>query len=380
MVCLLTFGFGILLLVMGLLESMMRVDMLETICLGVITIILSLWTNTQTKILHIITGNSAALRIIDYAVFCLLPIPTIVFVASFIKNRKNKILLVCIFLCLLNFFVQMIGVFLGYFDYSNGLKISHMLILFGVLVVSHLIVQSIRKQHIDRSQRLYLISALAIIICSGIIDMLRYYKGHYDDSSYVTRIGLVIFVTILTIYEFQQLIAMRIKSHEAEVMQRLAMEDALTGVQSRTAFVAYEKSLLGHQTGICLFIHFDVNFLKTVNDTYGHAEGDKHIIAAAHIIQNSFGKYGHCFRVGGDEFFAILDGKGCHSDYEEGVKKFQELQKEYNKKEKPPVPLVIAHGMAEYDYSSHDPESSERLADSRMYENKKQLKNAGSAS
>lgn len=374
MICLLIFGFAVILLVVGLLEGLMRMEMLETTCLGAITILLSLWTNAQTRILHIITGNSAALRIIDYVVFCLLPIPVIVFVASFTKNRSNKLLHICILMCALNFLGQAIGIPLGAFDYSNGLIVSHLLIVFGAIVISYFIIRAIREHHIDRSQSAYLISALAVIICAGIIDMLRYYIGHDLDSSYVTRIGLMIFVTILTVYELRQLIAVRVKSHEAEVMQRLAMEDALTGVQSRTAFVEYEKSLLGHQNGICLFIHFDVNFLKTVNDNYGHAEGDRHIIAASRIIQNSFGEYGHCFRVGGDEFFAVLDGRNCRDDYKDALEKFQKLQEEYNVKETPPVPLVIAHGMAEYDYSSHDPERAERLADSRMYEDKKRLK------
>lgn len=374
MICILIFGFGIILLLFGIFESLLRVPMLETICLGVITILLSLWTNAQTKILHIITENSAALRIIDYVVFCLLPIPTLLFVASFTRSRGNKMLRVCIALCALNFCGQAIGVPLGWFDYSDALIVSHLLILLGVLLIAYLIIRAINERRIDRSQSAYLISALAVIVCSGIIDMLRYYLGHYPDSSYVTRMGLMVFVTILTIYELRQLIAVRIKSREAEMMQRLAMEDSLTGVQSRTAFVACEKALLERREGVCLFVHFDVNFLKTVNDTYGHSEGDRHIIAAATVIKESFGAKGKCFRVGGDEFFAVLDRESCRSDYDEGVEKFLRLQAEYNSAENPPVPLVIAHGMAEYDCSSGDPETAERLADSRMYEDKKRLK------
>ena len=117
-----------------------------------------------------------------------------------------------------------------------------------------------------------------------------------------------------------------------------------------------------------------MNFLKKVNDTYGHAEGDKHIIAAAKVIQKSFGETGNCFRVSGDEFFVVLDGKGCQADYTAGIEVFCEEITAYNTNEKPPILLVIAHGMAEYDCVSHNPEAAERLADSRMYENKKALK------
>ncbi|MDE6657586.1 MAG: GGDEF domain-containing protein, partial [Oscillospiraceae bacterium] len=123
-----------------------------------------------------------------------------------------------------------------------------------------------------------------------------------------------------------------------------------------------------------VFIHLDVNHLKKVNDTYGHAEGDKHIKAAANIIQNSFGEKGYCFRVGGDEFFAILDSESCYLDYDTSSEKFYQLIEEYNKTKNPLVPLAIAHGIAEYHYSTKNPDEAEKLADSRMYENKRQLK------
>ncbi|MCH5194338.1 MAG: GGDEF domain-containing protein [Oscillospiraceae bacterium] len=374
-ICLLIFGFGVVLFLFGVVENILHTDMSETIHLGVITMLLSLWTNSHTRILHIIAENPTALRIIDYVVICLLPIPVMAFVASFTKNLSHKVLNFCILLCILNFFFQAAGVLLGWFDYSDVLIISHIMILAGMLIISHLIINAVKENRIDRSQCTYLISALAIISCSGLADMVRYYNGHSSDFSHFTRVGLILFVGILTIYEFRQLVEVRLKSREAEVMHRLAMEDPLTGISSRTAFVAYEKLLMNKNTGVYLFIHFDVNFLKTVNDTYGHAEGDRHIIAAADVIRKSFGTHGHCFRVGGDEFFVILDGENCRTDYTDDLKKFLELQKTYNRKEKPPVPLVIAHGMAEYDCSSgQDPEAAERLADSRMYENKKQLK------
>ena len=372
-ICLLIFGFGVILFLFGMIESVLHTDMPETIYLGVITMLLSLWTNSHTLLL-IITENPSALRIIDYVVLCLLPIPVMAFVASFTGNRSSKMLNACIVLCLLNFCFQAMGVPLGWFDYSDVLIISHLLILFGVLILSHLIINAIKEKQIDRSQSTYLISALAIISCTGLIDMIRYYNGHFPDFAYFTRFGLILFVGILTIYEFRQLVEIRIKGREAEVMHRLAMEDALTGVFSRTAFVAFEKSMLSKNSGICLFIHFDINLLKTVNDTYGHSEGDRHIIAAANVIRKSFGAHGHCFRVGGDEFFAILDGENCRTDYTEGLKTFFEMQEVYNSSQNPPIPLIIAHGMAEYDYSSKNPEAAERLADSRMYENKKLLK------
>ena len=375
-VFLLVFGFGAIIFIFGLIESFLQRDMLETISLGVIIMLLSLWTNGSAGVFQIVTGNSAMIRVADYTVMCLLPIPVLVFVASFTNNLNSKPVMICIALCVINFFVQFFGVPAGMTEYGDMLRVSHILIIIGMPVVAYLIVRSIREQKIDRTQRIYLITALTVIFGSGLADMVRYYSVRAEDPSFITRIGLVIFAAIFTVYEFKQLLDAHIKSHETEMMRRLAMEDTLTGIFNRTAFTFFEKELLERHKGKCLFIHLEVNFLKKVNDTYGHAEGDRHIIAAARIIKESFGQKGHCFRVGGDEFFVILDDKDFQTEYTQGLEKFHELIAEYNKEEHP-VPLSIAHGFAEYDCAAQNPEEAERLADSRMYENKKQMKSVG---
>jgi diguanylate cyclase (GGDEF)-like protein len=82
----------------------------------------------------------------------------------------------------------------------------------------------------------------------------------------------------------------------------------MTGMYNRRA---YDDTLSQLMTKDSLknitIVVFDVNGLKRVNDTLGHAAGDELIKAAAKIIKDSFGEYGKCFRIGGDEFVAILD-------------------------------------------------------------------------
>ena len=50
------------------------------------------------------------------------------------------------------------------------------------------------------------------------------------------------------------------------------------------------------------------------------------------------------------------------------------LINEYNEKEKPPVKLELAYGMAEFNCASDDPQEKQKLADERMYAHKKALK------
>ena len=373
--CMITFFTGAVIFLLGLFEQFLRKrDMLETMSLGVIAMTLAAWTSFPTHVIQLISGNFAASRVFEYVSLIVLPIPVLVFVCALTRNMQSLLLHIGTGLSVVNFFIQFSLVLNGTADYHNLLFLSHGLIVLGIVFVSILIAQAIRQNRLDREQRGFLISAVSIIFVSGLLDMIRYYSSNAPDASRVTRVGLFLFVTILAVYEFHKLLNIQSRGEQAEELQRLAMEDTLTGLYNRTAFNYFEQQLKSRTSGKCLFIQLDVNFLKKVNDTYGHAEGDRHIIAAATILKDSFGQYGKVYRVGGDEFIAVLEGINCADDYIRAVTVFRVGQQRYNETAKPPVELQIACGMAEYDCSAQNPEEAERLADSRMYENKKSLK------
>lgn len=52
----------------------------------------------------------------------------------------------------------------------------------------------------------------------------------------------------------------------------------------------------------------DVNGLKFVNDTLGHAAGDEYIRQACHIVCRHF-KHSPVYRIGGDEFVVVPHGE-----------------------------------------------------------------------
>lgn len=374
--CVVAFLFGVSLFFIGMIIERRHGGMIETICLGAITMIVSAWIGSQTLSLRAYMPNPALLRVMEYISLDVLPIPVLLFTASFTKTLKSRSVMVCICLSALKTISTIVGVLSGWFDYSDILIVTHLLILTGVIVIIRLIVRSVMRHEISREKSMYIVSAMSVLMLSGVLDMLRYYLFRSANLAFLTLIGLVIFAMILAVYEYRQVVDMQMRSSKAELMQTLAMEDALTKLGSRAAFVACEKELLSRQDGMCLFVHFDVNYLKRVNDVYGHAEGDRHLIAAANVLRESFGEHGKCFRVGGDEFFVILDGENCRADYETGIAALDEAQQRYNETERPPVPLALAHGMAEYAYSLHNPETAERLADSRMYEHKRSMKDA----
>jgi diguanylate cyclase (GGDEF)-like protein len=96
------------------------------------------------------------------------------------------------------------------------------------------------------------------------------------------------------------------KRKEEELIHQSTV-DELTGLYNRHA---YETDIVAHGETAgeknFVFVALDVNGLKPVNDTLGHAAGDELLIGAAGCIRRCFAPYGRVYRTGGDEFVAII--------------------------------------------------------------------------
>ena len=184
----------------------------------------------------------------------------------------------------------------------------------------------------------------------------------------------VLLMVILSVYELKTIVEINRKSAQAEIKDKLAHFDGLTGLYNRLSFTEKEAEIRSAASGEYVVIQFDINFLKKVNDNYGHAEGDRYIISAARIISESFSKYGKCYRIGGDEFFAILEGDDAQKNYDAAINDFDALVKDFNETHDLPVPLQIAHGKSEYVPGAGSLEEAEKTADKLMYDRKKLLK------
>ena len=159
-----------------------------------------------------------------------------------------------------------------------------------------------------------------------------------------------------------------------------AYVDTLTGLQNRTAFYEYSAALNKKQeTGDADFsiLMIDINFLKRVNDTYGHEQGNLYLKGAADLIRKHFGDE-NLYRIGGDEFVKILEGK-AQEGVEEHIRAFREetgrLQADDSLK--PWERVSAAVGIARYDRNIHlETEEVLRKADEAMYADKTAMKAA----
>ena len=147
--------------------------------------------------------------------------------------------------------------------------------------------------------------------------------------------------------------------------------------QARTAAFAVqegkmETAIIDGEAGEFGVIVCDVNGLKKINDTLGHKAGDEYIRSACQMLCEYF-KHSPVFRVGGDEFVVLLEGK----DYE--VR--HEILKDINQAIEENIgsgKVVASLGLAEYDRNT-DQSFHEvfKRADDLMYQRKLQLKEMG---
>ena len=148
--------------------------------------------------------------------------------------------------------------------------------------------------------------------------------------------------------------------------------DKLTGVRNTTAYARKCEELANSEN--YAIVVFDLNFLKKTNDTYGHEAGNLLIRGTADLIEKIFVN-DSVFRIGGDEFVAILEGDDfkCRDELIAAFDK-ELAGKIFTVKDKE-IPLSIARGVGIWREGS-DYAKIFREADEAMYANKVEIKKA----
>jgi len=99
-----------------------------------------------------------------------------------------------------------------------------------------------------------------------------------------------------------------------EQLAALAEHDVLTGLLNRRGFLSHAETLRGERPGSLLLLSIDLDGLKEINDTWGHAAGDEAIRAMSTVLHGSFRTGDLIARFGGDEFAVIASGVGENAE------------------------------------------------------------------
>ncbi len=166
---------------------------------------------------------------------------------------------------------------------------------------------------------------------------------------------------------------------ESDNMRRLANKDALTGIRNKTAYdveirnVENDAKRKGIPFGLVMV---DLNYLKVINDTYGHDKGNVVIKNTSDLVCETF-KHSPVFRIGGDEFVVIIRNHDLEN-VDDLIKEFKtstdmlSSDKSLRKWER----ISAAIGYAVFTEEDTNADDVFKRADSAMYEDKKNMKAA----
>jgi two-component system, cell cycle response regulator len=105
---------------------------------------------------------------------------------------------------------------------------------------------------------------------------------------------------------------------QAQRLEALLFEDPLTGLSNRRFILTQLSGLVSgarrHDRPLTIAI-IDIDHFKAVNDTHGHAEGDRVLAAVAHALREHLRAEDQLGRLGGEEFLALLpetDARAAH--------------------------------------------------------------------
>jgi diguanylate cyclase (GGDEF)-like protein len=155
---------------------------------------------------------------------------------------------------------------------------------------------------------------------------------------------------------------------------QLATLDELTLISNRRGFM----TLVDHSLKVCRrnkipisIVLFDLNKFKTINDTYGHHEGDFVLVSFAQILLESFRDCDVVARLGGDEFVVML----LDSDEQRVgtvLERFRNAAVNASKKLGKPYQIKYSMGVAHFPHDTDEAiENMIQAADKAMYADKK---------
>ncbi len=157
----------------------------------------------------------------------------------------------------------------------------------------------------------------------------------------------------------------------------MALQDSMTGLYNRQGFYKEIEPLLDmeYNLGKLLYIFsIDMNKLKYINDTFGHAEGDFAISTLGHAIQHVTGDLAISARFGGDEFVVAIvserENAYTATDFSETLKHCIAMTEGLSEK---PYPVEASVGMICLPITRNmNLENMIAIADEAMYKMKKE--------
>lgn len=171
---------------------------------------------------------------------------------------------------------------------------------------------------------------------------------------------------------------LQIETLKRELEDEIYNVDALTGASSRVGMLTKlreQHELVKRDLETCVIVMMDIDKFKAVNDTYGHAAGDRALATFAQHVMRNTRPFDRLFRYGGEEFLLCIP----HTDIDAARRMIERIRSELEKIDiacpgYPPFHISASFGMTALDPDVPVTDSIDR-ADLAVYAAKTQGRN-----
>ena len=393
------FIFSLLLIVVGivfftssiLIASTQHISSNSLMYIGCFSMALGIYTATSTHLLELIFNNSQAIQTLACMSLYMILIPSMLFVDNILDLKPKKLIYFCQFVNILTFAIALSLQLIGIGDFHETLILSHINTAICIISVVILCIikftsqsannntqkENIKNEKINNQNnivRIIIFTSTFICIC---IDLFMFANGTNTPGLY-SSCNMIVIIIYLACISIDNLFSLSNTAEHAKFVKELAYKDGLTNIGNRTAYMEkiqhIQKNIESYKTvGIIIF---DVNNLKSINDSLGHITGDELIIDTANLIKQSFTEHCTLFRIGGDEFAVVIEAPNSEAIYKVSVMQFNVNVHNHNMFYNKNYKVSIAHGSAFYrSNKSISLDEVIKMADKNMYENKQNMKN-----
>lgn len=367
--------FGMCLVIVSLLLLFVTNDSIMLVYTGFFSLAVGLWLLCNKGIIQIMSENRIVNMWIEYYSLYLAPIPILLFMIALRKDIEEKWLTVPMkFLIGADAILATVSIVLHVTEithFPNLLIGFHAIDAIAILffIGTSIYIQARTKK---QEERILLFGIVALALCFGtdiaVFNIAKYIDPTLEGAVGISSWGSVFFIlSMLFSYGLRVYRSMSYKIEQAALLS-LAYSDQLTGLSNRAKFMQVLSEAQQEKLGYTI-IDFDLNHLKTSNDTFGHQCGDAMLISFANTLTNSFNDAAIVARVGGDEFYILYKkcdravAESALERYEAEIGKFNSLDHKFI--------LEAAWGIA---YSDEEQNAKQdkilKLADDRMYKMK----------
>lgn len=311
--------------------------------------------------------------------FLILPLTYLII--NEIHPAKNKIIFSII--SFINFFIPIEIVLLHlnktvYFNESRVIYFLTALITFIYLGIY--LINDIKTIHLTRtiksaSSRLQLyglfffgLSSIIEIFAVSMIGTHHYIREIIKNTALPTGIAIYIGTIVFNyiIYSTEGLSRVQ----QFNKLKEMAYVDILTKLPNRAVSDYFLKRYKTASNNYCI-ISIDINGLKSVNDTFGHTEGDKLIKEFAACLSETFDDVAVCTRMGGDEFLIFIDSIK-KEDLDTRLSNLESIYKSLDNENEKGIKHSFAYGYAfKNDLENPTPHTVYMVADQLMYDMKR---------